>query len=73
MKIGIIGAGPAGLAAAKELVKSNSQVVIFDSNQRSGGQYWRHGVRENFPDKRFANLINEKNIDWKFEIGRAHV
>ena len=66
VKIGIIGAGPAGLAAAKELVKSNSQVVIFDSNQRSGGQYWRHGVRENFPDKRFANLINEKNIDWKF-------
>lgn len=40
--IAIIGAGPAGLAAAKTFVENNEQVVIFDAAPRPGGQYWRH-------------------------------
>ena len=35
--IGIIGAGPAGLAAAEELRKSGFQVHIYDRHDRAGG------------------------------------
>jgi glutamate synthase (NADPH) small chain len=35
--IGIIGAGPAGLACAEELRKSGYQVVIYDRYDRAGG------------------------------------
>jgi NADPH-dependent 2,4-dienoyl-CoA reductase/sulfur reductase-like enzyme len=66
MKVAIIGAGPAGLSAARELIKANNPVVIFDANPRSGGQYWRHGVRDQFPDQNFASLVEERCIDWKF-------
>ncbi len=35
--IGVIGAGPAGLAAAEELRKQGLQVTIYDRNDRAGG------------------------------------
>ncbi len=38
----IIGAGPAGLAAAAALVRSGCQVTILDAAAKPGGQYWRH-------------------------------
>lgn len=38
----IIGAGPAGLAAAKAIVKAGGRATILDASPRSGGQYWRH-------------------------------
>ena len=40
--IAIIGAGPAGLAAAMTVAENNEQVVVIDSAPRPGGQYWRH-------------------------------
>ena len=40
--IAVIGAGPAGLAAAKAAASAGQDVVIFDSAPRLGGQYWRH-------------------------------
>jgi len=40
--IAIIGAGPAGLAAAKTIAEKGEQVVVFDAAPRPGGQYWRH-------------------------------
>ena len=38
----IIGSGPAGLAAAKEIASHGMHVTIIDSAPRMGGQYWRH-------------------------------
>lgn len=38
----IIGAGPAGLAAAKAATSKGQRVTILDSQARGGGQYWRH-------------------------------
>ncbi len=35
--VGIIGAGPAGLAAAEELRKAGAEVVIYDRHDRAGG------------------------------------
>lgn len=38
----VIGAGPAGLAAADALVRSGCEVTILDAAPRPGGQYWRN-------------------------------
>ena len=38
----IIGAGPAGLAAAREIASHGTHVTVIDSAPRMGGQYWRH-------------------------------
>ena len=40
--IAIIGAGPAGLAAAITIASKGQQVTVLDSQARGGGQYWRH-------------------------------
>lgn len=40
--IAIIGAGPAGLAAAISIANKGQQVTVLDSQARGGGQYWRH-------------------------------
>jgi NADPH-dependent 2,4-dienoyl-CoA reductase/sulfur reductase-like enzyme len=38
----VVGAGPAGLAAAKSAASKGCQVTVIDSQPRGGGQYWRH-------------------------------
>ena len=38
----VIGAGPAGLAAVRQVSQSGNAVVLIDAAPRMGGQYWRH-------------------------------
>lgn len=38
----IIGAGPAGLSAAVEAASLGMNTVVFDENQRPGGQLFKH-------------------------------
>lgn len=47
--IAVIGAGPAGLAAAAEAAQAGSTVALIDMNPRLGGQYWRHGAADEAP------------------------
>nr|WP_296775808.1 FAD/NAD(P)-binding oxidoreductase [Rhodococcus sp. (in: high G+C Gram-positive bacteria)] len=44
--IAIIGAGPAGLAAAAEATKNGARVALLDNGVRSGGQYWRNREKD---------------------------
>ena len=37
----VVGAGPAGLAAAAEAASSGLTVALVDAGTRAGGQYWR--------------------------------
>jgi NADPH-dependent 2,4-dienoyl-CoA reductase/sulfur reductase-like enzyme len=38
----ILGAGPAGLAAARAARRQGAEVTLVDSSDQLGGQYWRH-------------------------------
>ncbi|MFJ6197441.1 FAD-dependent oxidoreductase [Micromonospora sp. NPDC092111] len=38
----VIGAGPAGLAAAATAADAGCRVALLDAGPRPGGQYWRH-------------------------------
>ena len=38
----VIGAGPAGLAAATSAARGGASVALLDAAMRPGGQYWRH-------------------------------
>jgi NADPH-dependent 2,4-dienoyl-CoA reductase/sulfur reductase-like enzyme len=40
----VVGAGPAGIAAATAAAQLGSQVVVLDDNPAPGGQIWRGGV-----------------------------
>jgi len=65
--IAIIGAGPAGLAAAMTAAESNEQVVVIDSAPRPGGQYWRHlskvdGYKSSRSAKYFSALQDNEKI-----------
>lgn len=40
--VAVVGAGPAGLAAAVHAADAGLHVVLVDAGQQPGGQYWRH-------------------------------
>ncbi|MFC0348191.1 FAD-dependent oxidoreductase [Undibacterium danionis] len=56
----IIGAGPAGLAAAASAAESGLQIDIIDDNFMSGGQIWRGGAHTQ-TDTRALDLWNTLN------------
>lgn len=73
--IAVVGAGPAGLAAAMTVAQNNEQVVVIDSAPRPGGQYWRHlrkveGYKSSRSDKYFRALEENKKIIY---IGGAQI
>ncbi|WP_436858908.1 FAD-dependent oxidoreductase [Citrobacter tructae] len=47
--VAILGAGPAGLAAALAAAKSGKQVLVIDDNPHPGGQIWRAGQQSTLP------------------------
>ncbi|NNH55197.1 FAD-dependent oxidoreductase, partial [Promicromonospora citrea] len=38
----VVGAGPAGLAAARAAADAGARVTVLDAADEPGGQYWRH-------------------------------
>tara|TARA_Y100000591_G_scaffold332684_1_gene371043 strand:+ start:2460 stop:3905 length:1446 start_codon:yes stop_codon:yes gene_type:complete len=73
--VGIIGAGPAGLASAEELRKSGYQVTIYDRYDRPGGLLI-YGIPnfklEKFVVERRTKLLSESGIKFiqNFEVGK---
>lgn len=57
----IIGAGPAGLAAAAAAAESGLQIDIIDDNFMSGGQIWRGGAHKQNDPRALAlwSTLNE--------------
>ncbi|HET9983167.1 MAG TPA: FAD-dependent oxidoreductase [Longimicrobiales bacterium] len=48
-QIAVVGAGPAGIAAAVRAAEAGARVVVLDEAPRPGGQIWRHTSRETLP------------------------
>ncbi|KJZ63762.1 NAD(P)/FAD-dependent oxidoreductase [Pseudomonas fluorescens] len=46
----IIGAGPAGMAAALAAASSGARIVLLDDNPLPGGQIWRDGPQAKLPN-----------------------
>lgn len=45
----VVGAGPAGLAAANAVAETGQPVLVIDQGIRSGGQVWRHRPGDKLP------------------------
>ncbi|AVT35959.1 NAD(P)/FAD-dependent oxidoreductase [Plantactinospora sp. BB1] len=60
-RLAVVGAGPAGLAAAFAAAEAGAEVTVVDLGQRPGGQYLRQptvrGVRPARHPARFADLL----------------
>ena len=73
--VGIIGAGPAGLAAAEQLRKLGYQITVYDRYDRSGGLLI-YGIPnfklEKFVVERRTKLLKEGGIKFiqNFEVGK---
>ncbi len=73
--VGIIGAGPAGLACAEELRKIGFQITVYDRYDRPGGLLI-YGIPnfklEKFVVERRTKLLKDSGIKFKqnFEVGK---
>jgi len=73
--VGIIGAGPAGLACAEEMRKSGYQITVYDRYDRPGGLLV-YGIPnfklEKFVVERRTKLLKESGIKFiqNFEVGK---
>ena len=56
--IAIIGAGPAGVAAAVTAARAGAQVTLLDESPRAGGQYYKQPVL-NAKDNQFPPAVAE--------------
>ena len=69
--VGIIGAGPAGLACGEELRKLGYQITIYDRYDRAGGLLI-YGIPnfklEKFVVERRTKLLNKSGIEFKLNI-----
>jgi thioredoxin reductase len=57
--LAVIGAGPAGLAAAVTAARGGCEVLLVDAGTRPGGQFWRHGAEGS------ASARGEGHHDWR--------
>ncbi len=65
----IVGAGPAGLAAAYRVARAGRHAVVVDDNPHAGGQIWRGEQRE--PRSREAQvwLGRVRSVDIEYHAG----
>jgi NADPH-dependent 2,4-dienoyl-CoA reductase/sulfur reductase-like enzyme len=57
----VVGAGPAGLAAACRAAECGRKVAMLDDNPRPGGQIWRGEAKEAQP---WIQLAERSGVEW---------
>ena len=62
----VVGAGPAGLAAAHAGARRGAKVGLVDAQPRAGGQVWRHDLRFGVPARARAQIdgLRAAGIEW---------
>ncbi len=63
-KVAIIGSGPAGLAAAHELIKMGYPVTVFEKDSKPGGM-----LRYAIPDYRLPRRVLDEDIHYLVQLG----
>ena len=63
-KVAIIGSGPAGLAAAYELIKTGYAVTVFEKDSEPGGM-----ARYAIPDYRLPKRVLDEDISYLVDLG----
>ncbi|QCO99901.1 FAD-dependent oxidoreductase [Arthrobacter sp. 24S4-2] len=68
-RVVVVGAGPAGLTAARELAEAGAQVTVLDSGARPGGQFALAERMKSTPDfHRFLEWSAEENARLGIEV-----
>lgn len=63
----VVGAGPAGLAAAQAAASHGARVGLLDAQPRAGGQVWRHDVVAGVPplaQRSIAAALASAGVEW---------
>lgn len=63
----VVGAGPAGLAAAQAAASHGARVGLLDAQPRAGGQVWRHDVVAGVPRlarRSMAAVLTSIGVEW---------
>ncbi|MCF7811524.1 FAD-dependent oxidoreductase [bacterium] len=63
-KVAVIGGGPAGLAAAAELLHWGHSVTIFDKDEKLGGM-----LRQTIPKYRLPDSVIDRDLKYLFDLG----
>lgn len=64
----VVGAGPAGLAAAAAAARSGRRVLLVDQNPDPGGQIWRSSSGQLHPDARaWLKTLEDLGVDRSFQ------
>lgn len=69
----VIGAGPAGLAAAGAAASAGRRVIVVDDNNGPGGQIWRDGPNARRPRRARAACAALKHPNTELLVGAAVV
>ncbi|NLX64386.1 MAG: FAD-dependent oxidoreductase [Clostridiaceae bacterium] len=71
-KVAVVGAGPAGLSCATELVKGGYDVTVFEKESRAGGMI-RYGIPDYYLDKEILDdeISMLENSGVKFVFNKA--
>lgn len=67
-KVVVVGAGPAGMAAAWQAARSQAEVTLLEVNPRAGGQIWRHASASSAHPKmqKWLNKLDHPQITLRF-------
>ncbi|MDQ1058530.1 thioredoxin reductase [Arthrobacter globiformis] len=71
--VAVVGAGPAGLAAAVSAAEAGAAVVVVDACPQPGGQFWRHRpetVEPNPDGKGHHGWRTYRDLRARFDAGR---
>jgi NADPH-dependent 2,4-dienoyl-CoA reductase/sulfur reductase-like enzyme len=60
----VVGAGPAGLAAAAHAAEAGARVILIDGSPRPGGQIWRHRGGPPPTARNWIERVARSNARW---------
>ncbi len=70
-EVAVVGAGPAGIAAATTAAEAGAKVLLVDESWSPGGQIWRGGVKKPpSASQRWIDRLNRSSVE---SIDRASV